>query len=75
MFRPSRRKGSHCPLPALFDFICMPKTRKRLFFINTLKRAVDNTIAGAVLIDQYYRMYLVGADFWTYSAFLARGHT
>ena len=37
----------------------MPKTRKRLFFINPIKRAVDNTIAGAVLIDQYYRMCLV----------------
>jgi hypothetical protein len=38
----------------------MPKTKEILLFINSLKRAVDNTTSGAVLIDQYHRMYLLG---------------
>jgi hypothetical protein len=53
----------------------MPKTRERLLFINPLKRAVDNTIAGTVLIDQYHWMYLLDAPFWSCSAFFAKGLT
>jgi hypothetical protein len=52
----------------------MPKTRERLLSINPLKRAVDNTIAGTVLIDQYHRMYLLGTPFWSYFTVFAKAY-
>jgi hypothetical protein len=54
--RLSRLKDNYRPLPALFDFIRMPKNPGEAFLYQSPKRAVDNTTAGAVLLDQHYQM-------------------
>jgi hypothetical protein len=55
-FRPSHLKDSHRPFPALFDFVRMSKNPVEASLHQSPKRPVDNTTAGAVLLDQYYRM-------------------
>jgi len=59
-FRPSHLKDSHRPLPALFDFIRRPKNPAKVSLHQSPKRPVDNITAGAVLIDQYYRIQPMG---------------
>jgi hypothetical protein len=55
-FRPARLKDSHRQLPALLDTIRKPKNPVKVSLHQSPKRPVDNTTAGAVLLDQYYRM-------------------
>jgi hypothetical protein len=51
-FRPSHLKGSHRPLPAFLDTIRRPKNPVKVSLHQSPKRPVDNTTAGAVLLEQ-----------------------
>jgi hypothetical protein len=51
MFRLYRLKDSHHLIPALFDVVRMPKSPGKVSLYHFSKRAVDNTTAGAVLLD------------------------
>jgi hypothetical protein len=55
-FRPAHLKDSHRPFSALFDFVHMPKNPVEISPHESPKRPVDNTTAGAVLLEQHYRM-------------------
>ena len=51
MFRPFPLKDSRRPIPTLFDYVLMPKNPGEVSLYQFPKRAVDNTTAGAVLLD------------------------
>jgi hypothetical protein len=55
-FRPARLKDSYRPLPALLYTIRKPKNPVKVSLHQSPKRPVDNTTAGTVLLDQYYRI-------------------
>ena len=58
MFRPCHRKDSHRPLPALFDFVRMPKNPVEV----SLYRAPPKTLLTIPLLAKYYSANTSGCN-------------